>query len=133
MPLLIGYRLKSPGFYDFDPYQTKFENFMASNYTLTNNQVDIGTPEMQGLRLKMYLKLFPEAINDESPRTFNESEVVRLYNLFTGWVVSDNELFGPYELLNFTLLGPYKDSESHKLLLICQKACLVDGVMADCG
>ncbi|XP_054819214.1 probable LRR receptor-like serine/threonine-protein kinase At1g06840 isoform X2 [Prosopis cineraria] len=108
-PLLIGYRLKSPGFYDFNPYQADFENFLASNYSLMNNQVDIGTPEWQGLRLKMYLKLYPESIDSTSSRNFNESEVLRLYNMFSGWVVSDNEFFGPYELLNFTLLDLYKD------------------------
>ncbi|KAK4274946.1 hypothetical protein QN277_018100 [Acacia crassicarpa] len=108
-PLLIDYRLKSPGFYEFDPFQTAFENFLASNYTLMNNQVDIGTPEWEGLRLRMYLKLFPEPIDNKSSLTFNKSEVERLYSMFTGWVVSDNEIFGPYELLDFPLVGPYSD------------------------
>ncbi|KAI9118059.1 hypothetical protein K1719_010391 [Acacia pycnantha] len=108
-PLLIDYRLKSPGFYEFHPFQTKFEYFLASNYTLMNNQVNIGTPEWDGLRLKIYLKLFPEPIDNKNSPTFNESEVQRLYSMFTGWNVSDDEFFGPYELLDFPLVGPYSD------------------------
>ncbi|XP_028768795.1 probable LRR receptor-like serine/threonine-protein kinase At1g06840 [Neltuma alba] len=108
-PLLIGYRLRSPGFCDFNPYQTEFENFLASNYSLMNHQVDIGTPEWQALRLQMYLKLFPDSTDGKSSQTFNESEVFRLYSMFAGWVIPDHDFFGPYELLNFTLLGPYKD------------------------
>lgn len=54
----------------------------------------------------MYLKLFP-ANNGNHTGTFNNSEVVRIKNIFSSWKFRGSELFGPYELLNFTLLGPY--------------------------
>lgn len=55
--------------------------------------------------MRMYLKLFPEV---NGPTTFNVSEVQRIKGIFTSWHFPRDDLYGPYELLNFTLLGPYK-------------------------
>ncbi|MQL78392.1 hypothetical protein Taro_010807 [Colocasia esculenta] len=59
----------------------------------------------------MYVKFFPA-----NKSTFNVSEILQIRDMFTGWNIRDSDIFGPYELLNFTLLGPYTDVivERHK-------------------
>ncbi|PQQ09426.1 putative LRR receptor-like serine/threonine-protein kinase [Prunus yedoensis var. nudiflora] len=59
-------------------------------------------------RLRMHLKLFPMFINPHS-NTFNFSEVHRIRGVLTSWELPLTDFFGPYELLNFTLLGPYSN------------------------
>ncbi|KAG6680809.1 hypothetical protein I3842_13G061200 [Carya illinoinensis] len=104
-PLLVGYRLKSPGFSDFLPYKSDFEGYLTSGIDLVLHQLHIDSFEWEeGPRLKMYLKLFPEN------NLFNDSEVQRLVNLFESWDIPDKPIFGPYELLNLTLLDVYKDA-----------------------
>ncbi|XP_021773861.1 probable LRR receptor-like serine/threonine-protein kinase At1g06840 isoform X1 [Chenopodium quinoa] len=104
-PLIIEYRLKSPGFLRFGPYQNGFEEYLSSGLRLNLNQLDINSIIWQeGPRLKMSLKLFP----DNNSHVFNSSEVRRIWRMFTGWQVPDNDTFGPYELIDFTLLDPYK-------------------------
>ncbi|KAK6927196.1 Leucine-rich repeat-containing N-terminal, plant-type [Dillenia turbinata] len=111
LPLLVGYRLKSPGFSDFIPYEHAFEEYLTSGLDLDVDQLEIDSFEWQkGPRLKMYLKLFPEYNNDS--HVFNRSEVRRIMNMFTGWKIPDSDVFGPYELLSFTLLPPYLDAIS---------------------
>ncbi|GMH07441.1 hypothetical protein Nepgr_009281 [Nepenthes gracilis] len=108
VPLLIGYRLKSPGFSDFRPYKDEFEEYLTFGLDMYLNQLEIDSFIWEeGPRLKMYLKLFPvyDAINIS--HLFNFSEVQRVWMMFRGWNIPDNNTFGPYELLNFTLLGPY--------------------------
>ncbi|CAB4315406.1 unnamed protein product [Prunus armeniaca] len=56
----------------------------------------------------MHLKLFPMFINPHS-NTFNFSEVHRIRGVLTSWELPLTDFFGPYELLNFTLLGPYSN------------------------
>ena len=60
----------------------------------------------KGPRLRMLLKLFPVYVPNTT-HLFNESEVRRLVELFTGWKIPDSEIFGPYELLQLTLLDNY--------------------------
>ena len=71
-----------------------------------------------GPRLKMDLKFFPPYLNNTSNHTFNESELLRIKSKFTGWLIPDNDTFGPYELIGFNLLGSYQDGKSLKLLHI---------------
>lgn len=54
------------------------------------------------LRLRMYLKLIPKG----KPK-FNVSEVIRIRNRFMSWSFNKTDFFGPYELLDFPLQGPY--------------------------
>lgn len=56
----------------------------------------------EGPRLRMNLKLFPNLTSQ-----FNISEVRRIRDTMATWQIHNKYLFGPYELLNFTLLGPY--------------------------
>ncbi|KAG9149564.1 hypothetical protein Leryth_014342 [Lithospermum erythrorhizon] len=108
-PLLVGFRLKSPGFSDFLPYKSFFEIYLTEGLRLNLYQLEIDSFAWQeGPRLRMYLKFFPVYVPKSSNR-FNVSEVLRIRGMFTGWTIPDNDLFGPHELLNFTLLDPYKD------------------------
>ena len=114
-PLLVGYRLKSPGFSNFLAYWDTFEYYLTSGLTLNLDQLKIDSVEWEkGPRLKMYLKLFPEFVNDS--HKFNTSEVQRIRGMFTGWNIPDSELFGPYELINFTLSDIYSDGLSQILI-----------------
>ncbi|KAG6680785.1 hypothetical protein I3842_13G060700 [Carya illinoinensis] len=105
-PLLVGYRLKSPGFSDFLPYRFEFEDSLTSGLELVRHQLYIDSFEWEeGPRLKMYLKLFPV------DNHFNHSEVQRLVTLFESWKIpAQPPIFGPYELLNLILLDVYKDA-----------------------
>ncbi|OMP09235.1 hypothetical protein COLO4_05674 [Corchorus olitorius] len=105
-PIRIGYRLKSPSFSYFPPYIRPFELYVTRSLNLSLYQLSIDTYAWEeGPRLRMYLKLFP-SVNSS---TFNDSEVKRIRGIYTSWTFPGSDLFGPYELLNFTLLGPYAD------------------------
>ncbi|KAK3200687.1 hypothetical protein Dsin_024102 [Dipteronia sinensis] len=106
-PLRIGYRLKSPSFSYFPPYIYSFEEYLTRTLNLDLHQLLIDSFVWEkGPRLRMHLKLFPTA-NYVHSNTFNASEVQRITARFTSWRFPGDDLFGPYELLNFTLLGPY--------------------------
>uniref|UniRef100_A0A2N9FDG0 non-specific serine/threonine protein kinase n=1 Tax=Fagus sylvatica TaxID=28930 RepID=A0A2N9FDG0_FAGSY len=70
LPLFVGYRLKSPGFSDF-----------------------------QGPRLRMDLKFFPVYDDVNNIHVFNESEAQQIFSIFTSWDIQNSDLFGPYELI----------------------------------
>ncbi|CAL5386239.1 unnamed protein product [Camellia sinensis] len=112
VPLIVDYRLKSPGFSDFRPYTNLFEEYLTSGLELKAYQLDIATTPMWeiGPRLRMYLKIFPVYI-DNTTHLFNRSEVLRIQGLFTRWEIHDSKIFGPYEVLNFILLDPYKEAD----------------------
>lgn len=118
-PLLVGYRLKSPGFSDFRPYLNAFEKYLTSGLSIYTKQLNFTFQWQSGPRLRMNLKIFPLYVDRNSSHTFNRSEVQRIRSMFTGWKIPDSDLFGPYELNNFILLDPYKDGKSHELLMIC--------------
>lgn len=106
-PLRIGYRLKSPSFTYFPPYVYPFEEYLTNTLNLELYQLSIDSFAWEnGPRLRMYLKLFP-TLNRSS--TFDDSEVRRIRDRFTSWNFPGSDIFGPYELLNFTLLGPYSN------------------------
>ncbi|XP_019095300.1 PREDICTED: probable LRR receptor-like serine/threonine-protein kinase At1g06840 isoform X1 [Camelina sativa] len=110
-PLLVGYRLKSPGFSDFVPYRSEFQQYITSGLSLNLYQLRLDSFQWQkGPRLRMYLKFFPVfGSNANNSFIFNRSEVRRIRAMFTGWNIRDEDLFGPYELMNFTLLDVYRD------------------------
>lgn len=99
VPFEVGYRLKSPGISDFPPYIDKFEDYLTSGLELALYQVVIDSFSWEeGPRLRMMLKFFP---NNTS--LFSDIEVLRIKGMFTGWLIPDSDIFGPYELLNFNL------------------------------
>eukprot|EP00250_Pteridium_aquilinum_P017576 c23693_g1_i2 orf=419-3313(+) len=103
-PLDIEYRLKSPGFAIFPPYENMFEVYMSSGLNLSLYQVNISNAIWEpGPRLRMDLKLFP--VN--TTRRFTDAEVQHLYNTFATWSIPDNNTFGPYEVLSFIKNFPY--------------------------
>ncbi|OEL16367.1 putative leucine-rich repeat receptor-like serine/threonine-protein kinase [Dichanthelium oligosanthes] len=97
VPVYVNYRLKSPGFSNFVPYEVLFQQYLSSGLSLLSYQLEVSTFMWEeGPRVKMYLKLFPN-----STTFFNASEVLRLRAMFTGWQIPDSDIFGPYELLSF--------------------------------
>ncbi|CAO2833302.1 unnamed protein product [Amaranthus hypochondriacus] len=108
-PLIVEYRLKSPGFTRFDAYQNGFQEYLSSGLRLLSYQLDLQSFIWQeGPRLKLDFKLFPAYNANNKTHIFNSTEVQRILGMFTGWQVPDNDTFGPYELLGYTLLDPYK-------------------------
>ncbi|KAM3333338.1 hypothetical protein ACQJBY_028432 [Aegilops geniculata] len=104
VPLGVGFRLKSPGISDFHSYKKAFEMDSTSVLDLSLYQLYIERYTWEaGPRLNLHLKLFPNNTN-----LFTMSEVMRLRQLLAGWEIILSHIFGPYELLNFTL-GSYAD------------------------
>jgi len=106
-PIRIGYRLKSPSFTYFPPYKIAFESYITRALHMELYQLFIDSYAWEeGPRLRMYLKLFPRISN----HTFNASELRWIRHIYTWWRFPGSDLFGPYELLSFTLQGPYSSS-----------------------
>ncbi|CAA7392946.1 unnamed protein product [Spirodela intermedia] len=106
-PIRIGYRLKSPGFSHFTPHMDRFETYLTKDLNLFHYQLYIDSYSWEvGPRLRMQLKFFPA---DSS--SFNISEILRIKTMFIEWNIRNKDFFGPYELLNFTLLGIYSNVE----------------------
>ncbi|KAH7672439.1 Non-specific serine/threonine protein kinase protein [Dioscorea alata] len=101
IPFGIGIRLKSPGISYFHPYKDDFEVFLTNRLNLYRDQLYVDSDIWEDRRLKMYLKLFPS-----NTSLFNESEILRIRDIYSSWEITLPGIFGPYELLNFTL-GPY--------------------------
>ncbi|KAB5561834.1 hypothetical protein DKX38_006791 [Salix brachista] len=107
-PLGIGLRLRSPSISDFQPYKFPFQLWITSYLGLDSYQLAIDSFIWEeGPRLRMYLKIFPPFSNDT--HKFNTSDIQNLTDQFARFNIPGDDNFGPYDLLNFTLLGPYKD------------------------
>lgn len=107
-PIRIGYRLKSPSFSYFPPFVQAFGIYLTSSLALDAYQASVESYSFEGRRLRMYVKLYPKVNNNHS-NSFDQSEVQRIRGIFTSWRFPKTDFFGPYELLNFTLLGPYSN------------------------
>ncbi|XP_062171192.1 probable LRR receptor-like serine/threonine-protein kinase At1g06840 [Alnus glutinosa] len=128
-PLLVGYRLKSPGFTDFRPFKNMFEQYMTSGLGLFPYQLYLDSfTWVKGPRLGMFLKLFPDAYSNDSNQ-FNQSEVQRVMNKFTSWGIPDDDLFGPYELMDFILSDVYKEEPSNSPRSTLSKGALAGIVL----
>ncbi|GKV43995.1 hypothetical protein SLEP1_g51225 [Rubroshorea leprosula] len=124
-PLLVGYRLKSPGFSDFIPYKKMFEAYLTQGLNLFVYQLYIYSLAWQeGPRLGMYLKLYPVYDNTTNSHLFNLSEVQRIKSIFTRWKIPLNGTFGPVELINFTLSDVYKNEFNPSLSTSISKGAL---------
>jgi hypothetical protein len=117
-PLLVGYRLKSPGFSDFRPYVNMFEQYMTTGLEILPYQLYLHSFAWEsGPRVRMFLKFFPaDADVSNNSFKFNNSEVRRIVDKFTTWSIPLCGLFGPYELLNFNLSSVYIDGLSRNLI-----------------
>ncbi|XP_010427010.1 PREDICTED: putative leucine-rich repeat receptor-like serine/threonine-protein kinase At3g53590 isoform X2 [Camelina sativa] len=103
-PLSIDYRLKSPSFFFFTPYiKHQFIEYITTSLQLETHQLAIHRLVNENrLRLRMYLKIVPKG-----KMTFNKDEVMRIRDRFMSWSFNKTDFFGPYELLDFPLQGPY--------------------------
>ena len=127
-PLFVEYRLKSPGFSDFRRYRHTFEKFLTSTLNLFHYQLYIDSFEWEeGPRLGMQLKFFPVYDAENSTHVFNRSEIQRIFDMFTSWKIKNFDIFGPYEIISFSLLGFHKDglSQNPYLIFFCDKAFLM--------
>lgn len=125
IPVYVDYRLKSPGFWDYVPYESQFQQYLSSGLSLSLYQLEVSSFMWEeGPRLKMYLKLFP----NNTP-FFNASEVLRLNGMFTGWQIPDSDIFGPYELLNFNP-GWYNNVLPHNTKSSLSTGAIVGVVLA---
>lgn len=103
-PLTVHYRLKSPSFAIYQPYETAFQSYLSASTNLANYQVNASVFKWEpGPRLSLIIKLFPS--NDTVQ--FSDWDVLRLYNQFATWNFPDNKTFGPYEMIAFDILFPY--------------------------
>ncbi|KAM5560747.1 putative LRR receptor-like serine/threonine-protein kinase [Rosa sericea] len=124
-PIIVEYRLKSPSFSYFPPYIQQFEEYLTSSLKLEIYQLSISSFVWEkGPRLRMQLKFFP-VYGASHSYTFNASEVLRIRGIFTSWEFRQNDFFGPYELLDFKLLGPYSN-----MIVKRQKMGISKGVLA---
>ncbi|KGN54727.2 probable LRR receptor-like serine/threonine-protein kinase At1g06840 isoform X2 [Cucumis sativus] len=99
-PLGIGYRLKSPSFSYFPPYVNSFEAYLSKELSLVKHQLLIDSYDWEGSRLRMYLKIFPSF--DSGTHKLDVNETFLITEQFMSWSFTRNNVFGPYELLNFT-------------------------------
>ncbi|XVF65976.1 hypothetical protein PTKIN_Ptkin09bG0293900 [Pterospermum kingtungense] len=105
-PFGVGYRLRSPTISDFRPYIDQFKMSMTSSLGLDFYQLQVDSFIWQrGPRLRMFLKFFPQYSN--TTFEFNDSEIQRITDILVTFSIPSDDAFGPYEVLNFTLLGPY--------------------------
>ncbi|OAY44654.1 probable LRR receptor-like serine/threonine-protein kinase At5g37450 isoform X2 [Manihot esculenta] len=107
-PLGLEIRLRSPSISDFRPYKRPFEIYLASSLGLDLYQVLIDSFEWQeGPRIKMYVKIYPQYNNNVTTNTFNTSELHWIMDMIATFTIPLNDTFGPFDLLGFSLLGPY--------------------------
>jgi hypothetical protein len=119
-PLIIDYRLRSPGFSYFLPYSKAFEEYLTSHLKLQANQISYTFEWQVGPRVFMILKIFPEYADKNSSLIFNSSEIQRIINMFTGWTIPNHDLFGPYDPMG---LVPYYNGKFSKLFMEAFSLC----------
>ncbi|MCE3052179.1 hypothetical protein HAX54_051755 [Datura stramonium] len=108
-PFGVGLRLRSPSISDFPPHYSDFEQWITNGVNMSLYQLYIHSVAWQsGPRLRVFLKIFPPRINDSRTNDFgkfNDSEVERIANKFATFNLTGSDIFGPYDLLNFTAMG----------------------------
>ncbi|XP_011095176.1 probable LRR receptor-like serine/threonine-protein kinase At1g06840 isoform X1 [Sesamum indicum] len=113
-PFGVGLRLRSPSISNFLPYRAQFDQFITSNVYVKPNvhlnlyQLYVDSIEWEpGPRLRMFLLFFPEYTNNSN--TFNASVIQAIADTFARFTIPGSDIFGPYDLLNFTAQGPYSN------------------------
>lgn len=106
-PIGVWYRLRSPSMSNFRPFVTSFKTYLTSNLEMDLYQLVVENPVwISGPKLIVYLKFFPQYKNTG---VFNANETKYLIEKFSTMALPLNNFFGPYDLLNFTLRGHYKN------------------------
>ncbi|KAI5082092.1 hypothetical protein GOP47_0001835 [Adiantum capillus-veneris] len=99
MPIVVGYRLKSPSFAFFTPFIKGYEEWIARGLLVSPDQVHLNSfTKESGPRFSTILKIFPTV---NGPRIFTETELLRIFAIFSGWKMPPNDFYGPQELLSF--------------------------------
>ncbi|KAL0450882.1 UNVERIFIED_CONTAM: putative LRR receptor-like serine/threonine-protein kinase [Sesamum latifolium] len=113
-PFGVGLRLRSPSISNFLPYRDQFDQFITSNVYVKPNvhlnlyQLYVDSIEWEpGPRLRMFLLFFPEYTNNSN--TFDASVIQAIADTFARFTIPGSDIFGPYDLLNFTAQGPYSN------------------------
>ncbi|KAM0941144.1 putative protein kinase RLK-Pelle-LRR-VIII-1 family [Dioscorea sansibarensis] len=118
-PVGVGFRLKSPGFSYFRPY----EDDLKLSLPLRAYQLHIDSYAWEeGPRLRMSLKIYP---NNSKP--FNDMEIQGIEEKFRTWQITLPSIFGPYELLS--LRSPVQDSPTAKRITKLAAAGIVLGAV----
>lgn len=108
-PFGVGVRLRSPSISQFPPYLDEFKKFITQSIHLYPYQLHIDSISWEsGPRLRMFLLFFPE---HNKSILFEASEIRTIAAVFAGFTIPGSDVFGPYDLLNFTAKGPYSNSE----------------------
>ena len=93
---------------EFRAYVGEFQEYITLSLGLGLYQLFVESFIWQeGPRVSVYVKLFPPFGNNS--QTFNVSEIQRLRDRFSTLSLPLNDTFGPYDLIDFILLGPYED------------------------
>ncbi|KAL4290561.1 hypothetical protein GQ457_14G002160 [Hibiscus cannabinus] len=111
-PFGVGLRLRSPPLTDFNRYIPPYKQFITSNLGLELYQLVVELFVWQaGPRLRLFLKFYP----NNNTFTFNKSEIGRIRDIIATFAIPSNDTFGPYEVIDFTLGGPYSDYDLQPL------------------
>ncbi|KAL5550411.1 hypothetical protein UlMin_000587 [Ulmus minor] len=107
-PIRIWMLLRSPSMSEFRPYINQFKEYITFTLHMELYQlvVDRFTWE-EGHRLRILLKFFPRFVNNTDK--FNASELQNINDQIATFAFPLNNTFGPYDFLNFILLGPYEN------------------------
>ena len=110
-PLGVWFRLRSPSISHFTPFIGQFKHYLTSYFGMELYQLDVANfTWVTGPKLILFLKLFPPNRN-----TFNKFSADEMINLTTKFYTLDlplDNFFGPYDLINFSFIGPYENGMS---------------------
>lgn len=107
-PFGVGLRLRSPSISSFPQYLNTFLVYITSNVGLQPHQLYVDSILWEiGPRLKMFLLFFP---NHNKSSVFETSEILDIAKAFSRFSIPGDDVFGPYDLLNFTADGIYQGS-----------------------
>lgn len=108
LPLGVDVVLISPSISDFGPYINDFVVYMTSNLVLNGYPLFINSfLWQQDHRLHISFKIFPQNTSE-----FSKTELIAIMDCIATIALPLNDIFGPYEVLNFTLNGAYADGKS---------------------
>ncbi|GMJ08570.1 hypothetical protein like AT5G37450 [Hibiscus trionum] len=114
-PLAVGLRLRSPPLVDFNRYIPLYKQFVTSSLGLELYQLHVETFVWQtaGPRLRLFLNFFPQYTNNTY--TFNKTEIVRIIGVIATFAIPSSDIFGPYEVIDFTPSEAYSDYDLQPL------------------
>lgn len=109
LPLGVDVVWTSPSISDFGPYINDFVVYMTTSKSVLNGYplVIYSFLWQQDHRLHISFKIFPQNTSE-----FSKTELIAIMDCIATIALPLNDIFGPYEVLNFTLNGAYADGKS---------------------